>query len=190
MSENLPPVGRDRPFPWRCTKCKAKEVYRQPTDYTSEIKHDGRTYTVRVPDLMLPTCRKCGEAVFSVGDDEPIRDALRAQLGLLSPSEIQKQRQCLEINQQELAEHLGVAKETISRWETGAMIQSRAMDNLLRLYFGSEEVRSLLKQGFKTVPAKKTSPKLESKGSTRWPHLAGNGEERARQKSGSFQLAA
>ena len=38
------------------------------------------------------------------------------------------------MSQQEVADHLGVAKETIARWETGA-IQSRAMDNLLRQVF-------------------------------------------------------
>ncbi len=52
------------------------------------------------------------------------------------------------MSQQELAEQLGVAKETICRWETGAMIQSRAMDNLLRLFFESEEVRRLLGRRF------------------------------------------
>ena len=52
------------------------------------------------------------------------------------------------MSQQELAEQLGVAKETISRWETGAMIQSRAMDNLLRLFFESEEARTLLRRRF------------------------------------------
>ncbi len=34
---------------------------------------------------------------------------------------------------QELAERLGVAPETISRWVNGALIQSRAMDNFLRV---------------------------------------------------------
>jgi len=50
-----------------------------------------------------------------------------------------------------MAELLGVAKETISRWETGALIQSRAMDNLLRLFFESEDVRRRLDQRFARV---------------------------------------
>lgn len=162
MSDNLPPVGRDRPFPWRCFECKAKEVVPKLTDYTTTRKYDGRSYTVRVPDLTIPTCRKCGAQVFSVGDDEPIRAALRAQLGLLSPQDIQEGRARPKLNQQEMAEQLGVAKETISRWETGALIQSRAMDNLLRLYFESEEVRRLLRQRFaadRPPPANRFKPK-------------------------------
>ena len=146
MSDKIPPAGRDRPFPWRCVECRAKEVYPQATDYTTTVKHDGRAYTIRIPDLAIPTCRKCGDQTFTVGDDDRIVAALRAQLGVLTPQEMQKRRAELQLSQHEMAEQLGVAKETISRWETGALIQSRAMDNLLRLFFESEEVRMLLRQ--------------------------------------------
>jgi putative zinc finger/helix-turn-helix YgiT family protein len=152
MSDKLPPVGRDRPFPWRCFQCKAKEVFPKATDYTATVKHDGRTYTIRIPDLEVPTCRKCGTQTFSVGDDERIVAALRAELGLLTPQTIHEERGRLGMTQQELAKQLGVAKETISRWETGSLIQSRAMDNLLRLFIASEEVRGLLRRGFGPDP--------------------------------------
>jgi putative zinc finger/helix-turn-helix YgiT family protein len=152
MSDKIPPVGVDRPFPWRCFECKAKEVFPKSTDYATTMKHDGRVYSIRIPDLALPTCRKCGAQTFAVGDDDRIRAALRAQLGFLTPEVIQRGRSRLELSQQELAEQLGVAKETISRWETGALIQSRAMDNLLRLFFESEEVRKLLRRRFEPDP--------------------------------------
>jgi putative zinc finger/helix-turn-helix YgiT family protein len=153
MSDTIPPVGRDRPFPWRCIECRAKEVYRQATDFTSTREYDGQTYTIRIPDLMLPTCRNCGAQTFAVGDDEPIFAALRAQIGLLSPQEIQEHRNHLKFSQQELAEHLGVDKEMISRWETGGLIESRAMDKLLRLFFESEEVRQRLWQWRTPTPS-------------------------------------
>jgi putative zinc finger/helix-turn-helix YgiT family protein len=133
MSDKNTATGRDRPFPWRCVKCRAKEVFPQPTDYTISCKHDGREHKVQIPDLEIPTCRKCGEQLFTVATDECIVAALRAQVGLLTPQEIQKGRSGLEMTQQMLAEQLGVTKDTISRWETGGVIQSRAMDNLLRL---------------------------------------------------------
>lgn len=97
-------------------------MYPLATDYTTTVKHDGRVYTIRIPDLAIPTCRKCGAQTFSVGDDDRIIAALRAQVGLLTPEEIQQERGRLEMTQQELAEQLGVAKESISRWETGAQI--------------------------------------------------------------------
>jgi putative zinc finger/helix-turn-helix YgiT family protein len=145
-SDKNPPAGRDRPFPWRCVACRAKEVYPRPTDYTTTRKHDGREYTIHIPDLEIPTCRKCDEQLFTVGTDDRIVAALRAQIGLLTPEEIQAGRIRLKMTQPKLAEQLGIAKETISRWETGGMIQSRAMDNLLRLFFESEEVRRILRQ--------------------------------------------
>jgi putative zinc finger/helix-turn-helix YgiT family protein len=164
MSDKSFPTGH-RPFPWRCVECRAKEVFAQATDYTSTVKHDGRAYTVRVSDLEIPTCRRCGAQVFAVGTDDRIIAALRSQARLLTPEDIYKGRDRLEMTQQELAEHLGVAKETISRWETGAMIQSRAMDNLLRLFFGSEEVRQLLRHRFEsedTAPVNRIKSKYSS----------------------------
>jgi putative zinc finger/helix-turn-helix YgiT family protein len=154
MPDKIPSAERDRPFPWRCSECGAKAVYPKATDYTSKVKHDGRAYEVRIPDLEIPTCRQCGEQYFTVGTDNRITTALRALVGLLEPQKIHEHRARLKMSQEELADQLGVAKETISRWETGAMIQSRAMDNLLRLYFESEEVRRLLHSKFEPDAAK------------------------------------
>jgi putative zinc finger/helix-turn-helix YgiT family protein len=146
MPEKTPSAGRDRPFPWRCTRCKAKEVHPLETDYSTTVEHDGRSYTIRIADLLIPTCRNCGAQTFSVGDDDRIIAALRAQVGLLTPQEIQQRRAQFQLSPQELAQSLGVAPETISRWETGALIQSRAMDNLLRRFFESTEARCKVKQ--------------------------------------------
>ena len=152
MPDNVPTSGRDRPFPWLCTKCKAKEVFPLKTDYTTTVKHDKQSYTIRVPDLSIPTCRKCGERVFAVGMDAPIFDALRAQAGLLTPLNIQQDRAQLELTQEELAEMLGVDMELISSWERGGRIQSRALDNLLRLFFESQEARNLLERRLSVGP--------------------------------------
>jgi DNA-binding transcriptional regulator YiaG len=46
--------------------------------------------------------------------------------------------------QKELAVQLAVAEATLSRWETGGQIQQRAMDKLLRLFFGLPAVRVAL----------------------------------------------
>jgi putative zinc finger/helix-turn-helix YgiT family protein len=118
------------------------------TDYTRTIKHDGAAFAVRLPDLAIPTCRNCGERLFTAETEDRIFAALRNQVGLLTPPEMEQWRSQLHLSQAEVAEQLGVTQETISQWETGAIIQSRAMDKLLRLFFGSEEVRRLLRQGF------------------------------------------
>ena len=112
--------------------------------HTSQIKHDGRLYTVEVPRLRVPKCGHCGELVFDNDADEQIAQALRKQLGLLSGEQIRKNREDLGLSQRSLAEQLGVAVETISRWENGALTQTRAMDRYLRVYFGVPAARAAL----------------------------------------------
>jgi putative zinc finger/helix-turn-helix YgiT family protein len=135
----------DRPFPWPCANCLKDEVYPVTMPYTTEVKHDGRTYKLTIPALTIPKCRACGELVFSNSVDDQIVQALRAEARLLTPQQIREGREALGLQSKELAERLGVAKETLSRWETGMMIQSRAMDNLLRAYFAVPEVRAVLR---------------------------------------------
>ena len=136
--------SHDKPFPWRCPECGQKDVRAAHVAYTTEIKHDGRLYTVTIPELSVPRCGACGEFVFDVRADEQIARELRDQLGLLSADQIRTNREQLGLNQRQLAERLGVAVETISRWETGALTQSRAMDRYLRVYFGVPAVRVAL----------------------------------------------
>jgi putative zinc finger/helix-turn-helix YgiT family protein len=113
-------------------------------DYTANIKHDGVVHEVHMPGLEVPRCQTCGEIVVTSAVDDRINDALRAQLRLLTPEHMRKGIDRLGLKQRELAERLGVAPETISRWLNGALIQSRAMDNLLRLFFALPEVRGVL----------------------------------------------
>ncbi|MBI3468595.1 MAG: transposase [Planctomycetes bacterium] len=44
----------------------------------------------------------------------------------------------------EAARQLGIAEATLSRWLNETQIQSRAMDNLLRVFFAFPEVRRAL----------------------------------------------
>jgi hypothetical protein len=46
--------------------------------------------------------------------------------------------------EKQAAARLGIAEATLSRWMTGSIIQSRAMDNLLRVYFAFPDVRRAL----------------------------------------------
>jgi putative zinc finger/helix-turn-helix YgiT family protein len=122
------------------------------TDYTARVKHDGVVHELHLPALEVPRCQTCGETVITSAADERINNALRSRLRLLTPAQMRKGIERLGLKQQELAERLGVAPETISRWVNGALIQSRAMDNLLRLYFALPEVREVL-QGASQDPA-------------------------------------
>ncbi len=148
MNENRDHQPRERPFPWRCIRCREKLVSPLKTPYTGTMKHDGMTHVLNIPDLPIPTCRNCGEQVFSVEEDTNITTALRRQIGLLLPAEIAQARSQLQISQLALAEQIGVSTEMIANWESGMSVQSRAMDNLLRLFFQSADARRLLSTRF------------------------------------------
>ena len=136
--------SQGKPFPWRCPECGKKTVQPVTLRHSSQIRHDGRLHTVELLRLRVPQCGACGELVFDNDADQQIAQALREQLGLLSGDQIRKNREDLGLSQRILAEHLGVAVETISRWENGALTQTRAMDRYLRVYFGVPAARAAL----------------------------------------------
>ncbi|MBL7038206.1 MAG: helix-turn-helix domain-containing protein [Pirellulaceae bacterium] len=95
-------------------------------------------------------CRACGELVFDDRADEQVSDVLRSHLSLLTPGPIRQALRTLGMQQKTLAASLGIAEATLSRWLSGGLIQSRAMDNLLRVCFGIPAVREVL-TGAKSV---------------------------------------
>ena len=50
----------------------------------------------------------------------------------------------LGLTQKQLADKLGLAEATLSRWETGAQIRQRSLDKLLRLFFDLAMVQEAL----------------------------------------------
>jgi putative zinc finger/helix-turn-helix YgiT family protein len=132
------------PFPWQCHHCGEHRVELSTISYDAHVRHDGRLYEFNIPRLEIPVCQECGERVFSVRVDDQINDALRAHLQLLTPAQIQAALERLGLTQKEAAEKLGIAEATLSRWLTQTQIQSRAMDNLLRVFFAFPQVRQAL----------------------------------------------
>ncbi len=151
-SRDRPQRGvKSKPFPWRCMECGKREVVPARIPYTAEVKHDGTLYVIDIPELEIPVCTACGEKVFTNDVDDQISEALRAHLKLLTPQQIRDAIKSLGMSQKELAERMGVAEASLSRWINGILIQSRAMDNLMRVYFGSLHARRLLPGGRRDV---------------------------------------
>jgi putative zinc finger/helix-turn-helix YgiT family protein len=146
--EGNPP--KIRPFPWKCGHCRQREVYPIEEAYTTEIVHDGRSYTVTLPSLRRFRCRKCDDTVLDTEANIQISQAFRRHAGLLTPEEIRQKRKELGLTQEELAERLSVAEATLSRWENGWQIQQRSLDKLLRLYFDLPQVRIVLGKPFES----------------------------------------
>jgi putative zinc finger/helix-turn-helix YgiT family protein len=135
-----PSTTRCTPLP--CADCGKIEVRLAAIAYTAEIKHDGKLYALPIPELHVQKCDACGEVFFDAVTDDQISQALRERLGLLSPQEIRERLNALALRQKEFAEQIRVAPETISRWLSGAQIQSRAMDQLMRMFFEREGRKS------------------------------------------------
>lgn len=114
------------------------------TCYDAEIRHDGRLYTFKIPQLEIPVCQACGEKVVTERVDYQINIALRSHLQLLMPAEMRAALERISITQKQAAECLGIAEATLSRWLNETQIQSRAMDNLLRVFFAFPQVRTAL----------------------------------------------
>jgi DNA-binding transcriptional regulator YiaG len=144
-STSKPRKMRDRPFPWTCGNCLKDEVYPETMPYALDVKHDGRLYHLEIPALQIPRCRSCGELVFSNSVDDQILQALRISLRLLTPDQIRSGKEALGLKSAEFADKLGVATETYEQWERGDLIQSREMDNFLRVFFDFPEVREVLR---------------------------------------------
>jgi len=134
-----------RPFPWKCGNCRERAINAAtlPT-YVAELEHDGRKYRVTVADLQVARCDNCGTIMLDDSANRRLSDALRTEVGLLHPAEIRAQRESLGLTQKALSGLLHVAEATLSRWETGAQIQQRAMDAFLRVFFQSSDARRIL----------------------------------------------
>ncbi len=134
----------EREFSKKCGKCRERAVALAAVPYTVQIDHDGRKYTITIPDFLVPRCGKCGTIVLDEEANRQISAALREEVGLLPPEQIRRRRLALGLTQQALADALGVAVSTLSRWETGAQIQQRSLDRFLRAFFALSELRQAL----------------------------------------------
>jgi putative zinc finger/helix-turn-helix YgiT family protein len=146
-----PPIVAADPFPWKCAHCGKNEVAEAAIDYKAEVRHDGRVHEFTVHGLRIPVCQACGERVFTGEVDRQINFALHEHLSLLTPDQIRQALDSLKKTQKEVSQELGIAEATLSRWLTETQIQSKAMDNLLRVYFEFPEVRSALGGRLQTV---------------------------------------
>lgn len=93
----------------------------------------GTTVSVREE---LFRCRECGEEEYSleqaVAAERRAGEIYREQNGFLQPDEIAALRRRWGVTQAQLESALGVGRKTVARWEAGRVLQSRALDNLLR----------------------------------------------------------
>lgn len=129
----------------------------EPITYTGEITHSGKV--LDVADLECWQCPQCGaDPVFpdqARRNHRRFQDARREADGLLVGAEIEQLRDRLDLTQHDAAVVFGGGQNAFSKYERGEVIQSQAMDRLLRLAAASTRNFQLLKQwsGLDPMPA-------------------------------------
>ena len=103
---------------------------------TEKFEYKGRTFDY--PGYVIYECPECGEAVVDKRtlkeSGRAIRDFYREVDGLLVSAEIQRIRKFrLCLTQDQASELLGGGAKSFARYENNEVIQSVALDNLLRL---------------------------------------------------------
>ncbi len=130
-----------RPFPYPCAECGKLDVWLTTILHNAEVNHDGRLQKFNIPKLQVQQCKACSEIYFDHVTDEQISQALREHLSLLSPEEIRERLADLGLTQKEFGQQIRVAEATISRWLSGAYIQSGSSDASMRMFFELEEMK-------------------------------------------------
>jgi len=96
------------------------------------------------PGFEYEHCRVCGEDFVPACEvDGLLRRSIvteREGAGLLSSADIRSVRLDLGLTQAGLASLLGVGDKTVTRWETGTVIQSRMADHFIRLLAAHPEI--------------------------------------------------
>ncbi len=99
------------------------------------FSYKGRTLTV--PDYLVYECAACDEAVVDPASSKRasklLKDFGREVDGLLGAADIKRIRKKLGYTQEQMAEVCGGGLKGFARYESGQVMQSKGMDNLLRI---------------------------------------------------------
>lgn len=84
-------------------------------------------------DVPYDTCAECGYEGFGEAGERARTEAVYRYVGRLTPWEIVRLRENLDLSQNAFAEWLGVGRASLERWERGGNMQNQSMDNLILL---------------------------------------------------------
>lgn len=116
-----------------CPRCKYDALVIK--NFDSSVNVEGREYPVT--GLEFSECQNCGnEAVFADQarrNDKIFADRRRSASGLLTSSEIAETRAMHGLTQQLCSRLFGGGANSFNKYESGAVIQSAAMDMVIRL---------------------------------------------------------
>jgi putative zinc finger/helix-turn-helix YgiT family protein len=123
-----------------CPKCKSSQT--ESITYSDTVEFRGMDLDVE--DLQESNCQACNYKWINPSQRShnnsaiktayaSARDELREKQGLMTGNEIAKIRESLALNQREAATFFGGGYNAFNKYESGEVLQSFAMDRLLRL---------------------------------------------------------
>jgi putative zinc finger/helix-turn-helix YgiT family protein len=118
----------------KCYECGGEMT----TDKNAVIRYDmaGLPH-VQLHGVTIERCPKCGEETIVIPRLEQLHRALAhafiTQPRMIAPVEIKFLRKHMGFSSADFALRMGVARETVSRWEAGAQSMGAVADRLLRL---------------------------------------------------------
>lgn len=116
-----------------CKSCDATDI--EIVTQRSELKY--RDTDLVIEDDTFSRCRACDESFYTGQQakdlDRKVIRAYRTSQNLLNGSEIKSLRSALYLSQAQFEEALGLGPKTVVRWENDTHVQSKALDNVLRL---------------------------------------------------------
>jgi putative zinc finger/helix-turn-helix YgiT family protein len=117
----------------RCPTCGHQPLVARQIRDEFEYGPDGDRMTIVAEAVPVLVCPACGETLYGPEAAVVRHQAICRALGLLSPAEIKAVREGHGPDQEDFARLTGIGVATLSRWERGRLIQTRAMDRYLRL---------------------------------------------------------
>jgi putative zinc finger/helix-turn-helix YgiT family protein len=139
-----------------------------------EYGPDDERITVVAEAVPVLACPECGEVLYGPEAAKVRHQAICRTLGLLSPAEIKALRERLGPDQEDFARLTGIGVATLSRWERGRLLQTRALDRYLRLLDALPQAAWFLRNLQKpvaSVPAFHLAPPDEAEARDRARHF-------------------
>src|SRR5207302_1310425 len=129
----------------RCPSCGYQPLEARQIRDEFEYGPDDERITIVAEAVPVLACPACGEILYGPEAAGVRHQAVCRALHLLSPAEIKALRERLGPDQEDFAWLTGIGVATLSRWERGRLLQTRALDRYLRLLDALPQAARFLK---------------------------------------------
>lgn len=134
---------QEEPRERRCPACGQGALVARVIRDEFEYGPEEDRITIVAEGVPVLECPACGETLYGPDAARVRHQAICRTLGLLTPEQIKGVREKLGKKQAEFAALTGIGVATLSRWEQGRLIQTRALDRYLRLLQWEENIQRL-----------------------------------------------